>query len=114
MTLKPWEESISDFNQSLSMKADSPSTLYCRGDCLATLGRFEEAIADFEKVLTLQPRAADAYMELGTIYKASDRREEAIEAYRRAIAIDPEKYPALEGIIEELEEAIAADSVTDA
>jgi tetratricopeptide (TPR) repeat protein len=98
---KQWRKAIADFDSALALKFDSPTTLFMRGTCRATIGDFDGAIVDLERCIQFQPSSADAYWNLGTIHSFRNNVPEAIVSYSNALKLAPERYP---GLVEEIAE----------
>lgn len=86
--LKNWDQTISDFTQSISLNAKEPAAYYNRA--LAFQGKKDEnsALSDFTQAVTVDPNYEDAYFERGRIYIGRESYDLAIADYSKYIALN--------------------------
>ncbi len=92
--LDQYNESISAYDRSLSLKPEVPEALNNRGASLAMLQRFEEAITAVNEALKHKPDHYTAYAIKGTCYYMLEKHLDSIAAFDAALKIKPGYYEA--------------------
>ena len=83
--LGDYERSISDYNASIALDPNEPSTFNNRGYAYKLKGDIDRALPDYDKAIALDPRCAIAYINRGIAYYRKDQYDVAIEDFTRAI-----------------------------
>jgi len=89
-----YEDAISCFDNSISLKSDFGEAYYCKGLCLVALGRAEEALEVYSKAISAKPDYVMLYYAKGICLLQLNRHEAAIEAFDEAVALEPENAEA--------------------
>ena len=100
---KGWRRAIADLDFALRLQPDTPTPIFWRGTCRATIGDFDGAITDFARVIELQPDSPDAHWETGVIHVHRGDLAQAIRSYRMAYMLDPVGHDGLAQEIKSLE-----------
>jgi len=85
---------LKEYNESLMINADHPSTHLNFGNLYLNTGDFEKAEASFREAIELEPGLVGPYINLADLYRRLERDEEGEEVLRSAL----ERYPDLSAI----------------
>lgn len=80
---------VADFDRTLELEAERPTTHFNLGHVRLRQGRTDEAGASFEKAIALQPDYAAAFNMLGKVRLDQDRPEDAIAAITGFLRLAP-------------------------
>lgn len=84
-----YEAALSDFNEAIRLKPESPHSLFVRALCKEYLEDFEGALQDYERVVAIAPETDDAYSNMALIYEFRDELEMAKSLYITALQFNP-------------------------
>jgi tetratricopeptide (TPR) repeat protein len=87
-------EVLEEYNASLMINADHPSTHLNFGNLYLNAGDYEEAEASYKEAITLEPGLVGPYINLADLYRRLDRDNEGEQVLKSAL----EKYPELAAI----------------
>lgn len=93
-----FRDAISDLDEAVLGKPDSPNTLFIRARSKEEIGDLDGAARDYAAVIRLRPDTADAHSQLGMIHEFRGQFELARDAYTRALSIDPDNKIAKGGL----------------
>jgi tetratricopeptide (TPR) repeat protein len=85
------EEALADYNRSLDLRPDHPTTLYDRGITYAKLGKHNEALADCVRSLELRPDDPATLYNLACLFSLRRKAKDALAFLAQAIEKN-EKY----------------------
>jgi len=85
-----FEDAITYFDASLSVKYDCSETHYFLANVLAKLNRIDDAVRHYEEALRIEPDYAMTHNNLGNALILLGKIDEAITQYHKAIQIDPD------------------------
>lgn len=83
-----------EYNESLMINADHPTTHLNFGNLYLNTGDYEKAEASYKEALELEPGLVGPYINLADLYRRLERDDEGEEVLRSAL----EKYPELAAI----------------
>ena len=76
------------------------SSMFKKGDELASLQKFDEAIAEYNKILEVFPQDHEAYVRIGDAYRGKKQFNDAIGYYEEALQLKPDWLLAQSRILE--------------
>ncbi len=82
---------LMEYNASLMINADHPSTHLNFGNLYLNTGNFEKAEASFKEAIDLEPGLVGPYINLADLYRRMDRDEEGAQVLQSGL----DKYPEL-------------------
>ncbi len=85
---------LEEYNASLMINADHPSTFLNFGNLYLNTGNFEKAEASYREAIELEPGLVAPYINLADLYRRMNRDEEGEKVLKSAL----EKYPDLAAI----------------
>ncbi len=85
---------LKEYNESLMINADHPSTHLNFGNLYLNTGDFEKAEASFREAIELEPGLVGPYINLADLYRRLDRDQEGEQVLKSAL----ERYPDLSAI----------------
>lgn len=92
--LKNDEKAIKDYDKSISLDKEIPSSYNNRGIALQNLKQFEKALKDFNKAIELKPSYANYYNSRGNLKIEMGDFVGAINDLKQAIELDSQYYRA--------------------
>ncbi len=92
--LAPLNKALEEYNASLMINADHPSTHLNFGNLYLNAGQYEKAEASYKEAIELEPGLVGPYINLADLYRRLQRDEEGAEVLQSAL----EKYPDLAAI----------------
>ena len=87
MTLNRPQEAAREFEATLSINSDRPSTWMSLGKCYLSLSRFTEARRAFERAHQLAPDWSSVLKSLAQVCELEGDTQAAIDAYTKALAL---------------------------
>jgi tetratricopeptide (TPR) repeat protein len=88
--LKEYENSVSNFQQFLTLAPDSSLGHYNLGTALKALKRYDDALASYAHAIQLKPDYAEAYYNQGVTFGELKRYDDALASYAHAIQLKPD------------------------
>jgi len=85
---------LKEYNASLMINADHPSTHLNFGNLYLNTGQFEKAEASYKEAIEIEPGLVGPYINLADLYRRLNRDEEGAQVLQSAL----EKYPDLAAI----------------
>ncbi len=85
---------LEEYNASLMINADHPSTHLNFGNLYLNAGQYEKAEASYKEAIELEPGLVGPYINLADLYRRLQRDDEGAEILQSAL----EKYPDLAAI----------------
>jgi len=85
---------LKEYNESLMINADHPSTHLNFGNLYLNTGNFEKAEASFREAIDLEPGLVGPYINLADLYRRLERDEEGEQVLKDAL----DRYPNLAAI----------------
>lgn len=79
-----------EYNASLMINADHPSTHLNFGNLYLNTGNYEKAEASFKEAIDLEPGLVGPYINLADLYRRLERDDEGEEVLKSALAIYPD------------------------
>jgi predicted CXXCH cytochrome family protein len=93
-SMVPLNEVLEEYNASLMINADHPSTHLNFGNLYLNAGDYEKAEASYKEAIDLEPGLVGPYINLADLYRRLDRDNEGEDVLKSAL----EKYPELAAI----------------
>lgn len=85
-----YQEALGEYNGTLQLRPDDPSTLMNRGVTLGQLQRYDEALADLDRALELRPDDPTTLYNRGLALSHLLRHAEALAVFSRALELRPD------------------------
>ena len=85
---------LEEYNASLMINADHPSTFLNFGNIYLNTGDYDQAEASYKEAIEIEPGLVGPYINLADLYRRLDRDDEGEQVLRSAL----EKYPNLAAI----------------
>jgi len=92
--LKSLNTALEEYNASLMINADHPSTHLNFGNLYLSAGDYEKAEASYKEAIELEPGLVGPYINLADLYRRMDRDSEGEKVLKSAL----DKYPDLSAI----------------
>ncbi len=93
-SLKNLNDALEEYNASLMINADHPSTHLNFGNLYLNTGDFEKAETSYREAIELEPGLVAPYINLADLYRRLNRDDEGEKTLKSAL----EKYPSLAAI----------------
>jgi len=85
---KKWDETISDFTQSISLNPKEPAAFYNRAVAFQNKKDENSALIDLTQAVTVDPTYKDAFFERGRIYLGRESYDLAVADFSKYVALD--------------------------
>lgn len=89
--IEPLNSALEEYNASLMINADHPSTFLNFGNMYLNTGDFEKAEASYKEAIELEPGLVGPYINLTDLYRREGRDSEGEQVLQQAL----DKYPKL-------------------
>jgi protein O-mannosyl-transferase len=89
-----WRDTMTLFEQTLSVTSDNLVIHYNFGHFLGQQGKYDEAVPHFAEALRIKPDFFDALINMGASLMEQGKSAEALSYYRRALDVEPDNAKA--------------------
>lgn len=94
LQINRWRDSMTLFEQTLSVTSDNLVIHYNLGHVLGQQGKYDEAVPHFAEALRIKPDFFDALINMGVTLLEQGKPAEAISYYHRALDVEPDSAKA--------------------
>ena len=88
--LERYNDALADYNRSLELRPDDPTTLTNRGVTLHHLELYDDALADYNRSLELRPDNPATLYNRGYVLDELGRYNDALADYNRSLELRPD------------------------
>jgi tetratricopeptide (TPR) repeat protein len=93
---KELDQALTEYQQALALRPESPEALHKMGLLLDQLGRFQDAVLAFQKAVELDPGEVLYHQSLGFALESAGRRSEAVKCFKRALELEHQEQHQLQ------------------
>jgi protein O-mannosyl-transferase len=94
LQISRWRDSMTLFEQTLSVTSDNLVVHYNLGHVLGQQRKYDEAVPHFAEALRIKPDFFDALINMGVTLLEQGKPAEAISYYHRALGVEPDSAKA--------------------
>jgi Tfp pilus assembly protein PilF len=94
LQISRWRDSMTLFEQTLSVTSDNLVIHYNLGHVLGQQGKYDEAVPHFAEALRIKPDFFDALINMGVTLLEQGKSAGAISYYHRALGVEPDSVKA--------------------
>jgi Tfp pilus assembly protein PilF len=94
LQISRWRDSMTLFEQTLSVTSDNLVIHYNLGHVLGQQGKYDEAVPHFAEALRIKPDFFDALINMGVTLLEQGKSAGAISYYHRALGVEPDSAKA--------------------